>query len=59
VLFIDGDEVCSNFSLASRNLKKVHVLPQQGANVMDILRYDALVLTLDGLAALEARLGEH
>lgn len=58
VLFIDGEEVCGNFQLASRNLKKVGLLPQQGANVYDILRYDALVLTVDGVAAMEHRLAE-
>jgi large subunit ribosomal protein L4 len=55
-LFIDGSELNVNFALASRNLPFVDVLPSQGANVYDILRRDTLVLTKDGLAALEARL---
>ena len=32
------------------------MLPQQGANVYDILRRDTLVLTQDAVEALEARL---
>jgi len=56
VLFIDGANLDRNFALASRNLPHVDVLPSQGANVYDILRRDTLVLTKDGLEALEARL---
>jgi len=56
VLFIDGQALDRNFALASRNIPHVDVLPSQGANVYDILRRDTLVLTKDGLAALEARL---
>jgi len=56
VLFIDGQAVDRNFALASRNLPHVDVLPSQGANVYDILRRDTLVITKDGVAALEARL---
>ncbi|EME70956.1 50S ribosomal protein L4 [Paramagnetospirillum caucaseum] len=56
VLFIDGSAVDGNFALASRNIPYVDVLPQQGANVYDILRRETLVLTKDAVAALEARL---
>jgi large subunit ribosomal protein L4 len=56
VLVIDGQAVERNFALASRNIPYVDVLPSQGANVYDILRRDTLVLTSDGLQALEARL---
>lgn len=55
-LFIDGAELDANFALAVRNLPNVDVLPQQGANVYDILRRDTLVLTQDAVTALEARL---
>lgn len=55
-LFIDGAAVEVNFALASRNLPFIDVLPSQGANVYDILRRDTLVLTKDGVQALEARL---
>jgi len=55
-LFIDGQALDRNFALASRNLPHIDVLPSQGANVYDILRRDTLVLTKDGLEALEARL---
>jgi large subunit ribosomal protein L4 len=55
-LFIDGQDVNVNFALASRNIPYIDVLPQQGANVYDILRRDTLVLTKDAVHALEARL---
>jgi len=56
VLIIDGSAVDENFARAARNLPKVDVLPQQGANVYDILRRDTLVLTRDAVMQLEARL---
>ena len=43
--------VDENFARAARNLPKVDVLPQQGANVYDILRRDTLVLTQDAVRA--------
>ena len=56
VLFIGGAEIDQGFARAVRNLPLVDVLPQQGANVYDILRRDTLVLTRDAVQALEARL---
>ena len=56
VLVIDGQEVDQLFARAARNIPGVDVLPQQGANVYDILRRDTLVLTRDAVQALEARL---
>lgn len=56
VLVIDGNEVNQNFALSARNIPLVDVLPQQGANVYDILRRDTLVLTKAAIEALEARL---
>lgn len=56
VLIIDGAAVDANFARAARNLPHVDVLPQQGANVYDILRRDTLVLTKDAVQSLEARL---
>jgi large subunit ribosomal protein L4 len=56
VLIIDGATLDEGFARAARNLPKVDVLPQQGANVYDILRRDTLVLTRDGVQQLEARL---
>ncbi len=55
VLIIDG-AVNENFARAARNLPKIDVLPQQGANVYDILRRDTLVLTREAVQQLEARL---
>src|SRR5882672_2221945 len=56
VLIIDGPVVDVGFARAARNLPKVDVLPEQGANVYDILRRDTLVLTREAVQLLEARL---
>lgn len=56
VLFIGGSELDDGFKRAASNLIGVHVLPQQGANVYDILRRDVLVLSQDAVQHLEARL---
>ncbi len=45
-----------NFARAARNLPGIDVLPQQGANVYDIMRRDTLVVTRDAVQHLEARL---
>lgn len=55
-LFIDGAAVNENFAKAARNIKFVDVLPQQGANVYDILRHKQLILTKDAVKHLEERL---
>lgn len=54
-LFIDGD-TNDTFKKASSNLFKVHFLPQIGANVYDILKYDNLVISEAALAKLQERL---
>jgi len=56
VLIIGGAALDENFARAARNIPEVDVLPQQGANVYDILRRDTLVLTRDAVQHLEARL---
>jgi len=55
-LVIDGAEVQENFARAAANIEGLDVLPSVGANVMDILKRDTLVLTKAGVEALEARL---
>lgn len=55
-LFVGGAEVDEGFARAARNLERVDVLPQQGANVYDILRRDLLIMTRDAVEHLEARL---
>ena len=52
-LVIDGPELDENFSRAARNLMGLDLLPQQGANVFDILNSDVLVLTKDAVDKLE------
>lgn len=55
-LVVDGEELDAKFALASRNLPLIDLLPQQGANVYDILRRETLVLTRDAVAKLQERL---
>ena len=55
-LIIDGHELDKNFHLAARNIRGIDILPQQGANVYDILRRDILVLTKDAIIKLVERL---
>ena len=55
-LIIDGDTVNDNLRRAISNLHKINVMPTMGANVLDILRHDTLVLTQSALEKLEARL---
>ncbi len=55
-LIIGGAELDRNFTLAVRNIPGVDLLPQQGANVYDILSRDTLVLTRDAVAQLQERL---
>jgi len=57
-LFVGGAEIDANFKKSIANIPNVDVLPAIGANVRDILRHKTLVLTKDGAAALEKRLGE-
>jgi large subunit ribosomal protein L4 len=56
VLLIDGNQVNENLARASSGLVHFDVLPQQGANVYDILRHDTLVLTQSAVRSLEERL---
>jgi large subunit ribosomal protein L4 len=53
---IEGSEGERNFTLASRNLPTVDLLPAAGANVYDILRRDVLVLSSEVVKRLEERL---
>lgn len=55
-LFVTGEVVPPSFAKAAANLKFVDVLPQQGANVYDILKHSELVLTEEAVKLLEERL---
>ena len=57
-LIIDGPQTDSNLAKAAANIPGIDVLPQQGANVYDILRRDILVLTKEAVSSLQARLGK-
>ncbi len=54
-LIIGGKDLDRNFTLASRNIPHIDVLPAQGINVYDVLRCRKLVLTKDAIAALTTR----
>ena len=56
VLIIGGTELDGPFVRAAANIPLIDVLPQQGANVYDIMRRDMLVLTKDAVNALVERL---
>ena len=55
-LVISGEEVDPSFARAAANLPNVSYLPQQGANVYDILKCDTLILTKDAVTLLAERL---
>jgi large subunit ribosomal protein L4 len=55
-LVIDGVSVNQDFAKAARNITGLDILPSVGANVYDILKRDTLVLTKEGVAAMEDRL---
>lgn len=55
-LVIDGAHLDENFAKAARNMPMIDVLPEQGANVYDILRCDVLVLTKNAVEQLQERL---
>ena len=55
-LIIDGANLDANFVKAARNIPLIDVLPEQGANVYDILRRDILVLTTNAVEQLQERL---
>ncbi len=54
-LFIDS-VVDMKFAQAIRNIPHANVLPSVGANVLDILRHDHLIITRAGVQALTERL---
>lgn len=55
-LIIDGDQVNENFKRASANLFYVNGLPSIGANVLDLLKAECILITKEGLKNLEKRL---
>jgi large subunit ribosomal protein L4 len=57
ILLIDVDSSrVMNTALAGGNIVGFDILPQIGANVYDILRKDKVIITVDAVKALEARL---
>lgn len=55
-LFVSGPNVDENLRRAAANLIGIDVLPQQGANVYDILRRESLVMTREAVEHLQQRL---
>jgi large subunit ribosomal protein L4 len=45
-----------NLELSSRNIREVKVLPAQGINVFDVLKYETLVMTTDAVKVVEKAL---
>ena len=56
VLFVGADSVDANFKKSIANIPYIDVLPTIGLNVLDILKHKNLVLTADGVKAIEKRL---
>ena len=54
-LIVDA-AVDEGFGRSVRNLPNVQVMPTMGANVYDILKYDVLAVTRQGVEALKERL---
>jgi len=55
-LVISGVGVDSSFARAAANIPHLNFLPQQGANVYDILKSETLILTKDAVTLLVERL---
>jgi large subunit ribosomal protein L4 len=55
-LFVGGDVLDENFKKSVANIPHIDVLPMIGLNVLDILKHKNLVLTADGVKAIEKRL---
>lgn len=54
-LFVDGEEVTTNFILSSRNIPCIDVIPQHKINVYSILKRDLLISTVDAIKYFEDR----
>jgi large subunit ribosomal protein L4 len=55
-LFVGADTLDANFKKSVANIANIDVLPTIGLNVLDILKHKNLVLTADGVKAIEKRL---
>ncbi|WP_202149246.1 50S ribosomal protein L4 [Candidatus Sarmatiella mevalonica] len=53
ILILDDNDADARLRLASRNLFNVNVLPIDGANVLDIVRHDLLLLSRTALYGLQ------
>jgi large subunit ribosomal protein L4 len=56
-LVVAGAQVDENLRRAASNLVGIDVLPQQGANVYDIMRRESLVMSREAVEHLQERLG--
>jgi large subunit ribosomal protein L4 len=56
-LVLSGPTVDDNLRKAASNIIGIDVLPQQGANVYDILRRESLIMTKEAAEHLQGRLG--
>jgi len=55
-LFVGSNILDDNFKMSASNIAYIDALPTIGLNVLDILKHDKLILTADGVKAIEERL---
>ena len=56
-LLVSDYEADTKFYLAARNIKDMKVIKPAGLNVFDLLKYQNVIISVDAIKALEARLG--
>lgn len=56
IIEVSKDKIDSNILKASANIFNVNLLPTEGANVLDILKHDYLIITQEAIAQLGVRL---
>lgn len=55
-LFVGSNNLDSNFAKSTANIANIDVLPTIGLNVLDILKHEKLIITANGVKAIEERL---
>lgn len=55
ILFVDGEHLKTEFLLSTRNLENVHCLSQKGLNVRDLMKFDCVCFSKDGMEQFSER----
>ena len=55
-LIVEGENPDKNFALASRNLKNIKFTNADGFSVLDLLKYNKLVMSIDAISCVEKRI---